>query len=311
MSKLAQIRSIVAEAKDMVEEVEREVVESVGEYNAALAEFESLKDSVSLSELKEIKDALASIKNLPSQSTLDVIECEESLTHIDPPSPFEVKEPTSGTFAAKFWGFIVTILVFGGLGAVGAYFKNLNFDPTMIDMKFVEEAFGFYSDLITGSSGSAAALGIAAAALVSIISGYIVYWVMVNAAASSNLAKAQALFEEAKEYVKRQREFLERVNGWKGFLQKIIGTVKSAKVFSDELSAKVERIKFFEGDDFTNYQKSSKKDIEDLIKLNEELIAFAKIELCKEGEDIAQEVKSFFEQLERSVEDLKQRVYKE
>ncbi len=309
MSKLAQIRSIIAEAKDMLEEVEREVVESVGEYNATLAEFNTLKDSISLSELEEMKDALASIKNLPSQSAPSTMECEERLTHIDPPASFELKEPKSGTFAAKFWGFIVAVLVFVGLGAVGAYFKNLNFDPSLIDMKFVEDAFGFYSDLITGSSGSAAALGIAVAAFVSIITGYIVYWVMVNAAASSNLSKAQALFEEAKEYVNKQKEFLQRVKAWREFLQKVIDTVKSAKIFSDELSAKVTRIKFFEGDDFTKYKETSKEDVKDLLRLNEQLIVFTTMELCKEGDAISPEVENFFDELYQSVENIKKRVY--
>ncbi len=309
MSKIAQIRSIVSDAKEMVEEVEREVVESVEEYNLALAELESLKESISLSDLHEMQDALSSIQNLPQEPAKELAECEDKLISIDPPQPYEVKEPKSGTFAAKFWGFVVALLVFVGLGAIGAYFKKLNFDPSMIDMKFIEQAFGFYSDLITGSSGSAAALGIALGALVAIVIGYIVYWIMINAAASSNLSRAQALFEGAKEYVQRQREFLQHLKKWREFLQKAVKTLKGAKLFSDELSAKVERIKFFEGEDYQQYERNSQKDIADLMILNQMLKAFTQMELCKNEEEIDQEVRNFFNELEQTVENIKQRVY--
>ena len=309
MSKLAQIRSIVAEAKEMVEEVEREVVESVGEYNLTLTELESLKESISLSDLHEMQDALSSIQNLPQEPAKKLAECEDKLISIDPPQPYEVKEPKSGTFAAKFWGFMVALFTFMGLGILGAYFKKLNFDPSLIDMKFVEQAFSFYSDLLTGSSGSAAALGITAAGLVAVGIGYIVYWVMISAAASSNLSRAQALFEGAKEYVQQQREFLQHLKRWKEFLKKAVQTLKGAKLFSDELSAKVERIKFFEGNDYQKYRQNSQQDIADLIKLNHMLVAFVEMEICKKEDEIDQEVQKFFNELEKMVERIKQRVY--
>ncbi|SMC08666.1 hypothetical protein [Nitratiruptor tergarcus] len=312
MSKLQQIQSITQEARELVEEFEKELNENIQEFNATLAEFKSLKDAIALSHLEEMKEALSEIKNIPQIASTPIIECEDKeriVKEIEPLEPFEIKEPRSGTFGAKFWGVLTALIVFFGFGAVGAYFKKLNFDPNMIDLKFFEQAYGFYSDLFTGTSGAAPALGIAFSVLVAFIFGYLVYYLKMHAAASSNLERAKALFESAKEYVKQQQPLLAKVRNLKESLKKAIFAIKGSKLFADEMSAKVERIKFFEGDDFNNYVQNSKRDIEDLLILNDKLIAVVHTEIFAEDEDLAREVKQFFDEIKEVVEKIKGRVY--
>ncbi len=312
MSKLAQIRSITDEARELVEEFERELHESIEEFNATLAQFRSLRDSIALGELEEMREALQEIENLPQIAMTPAISCEDEeklIKEIEQPRPFEIKEPKSGSFAAKFWGVVTAVVIFLAFGAVGAYFKKLNFDPAMIDMQFFEQAYGFYSELLTGTSGAAPALGIALSAIVAIAFGYLVYFIKINAAAKSNLERAKALFEAAKEYIKEQQPFLQKVRNLQDSLKKAIYALKGSKVFADEMSAKVERIKFFEGNDFNAYVPNSKKDIEDLLTLNDKLIAVVKMDVFVEGEDLAPEVKRFFEEVAQNVESVKARVY--
>ncbi|MRI58899.1 MAG: hypothetical protein C6H99_05265 [Epsilonproteobacteria bacterium] len=312
MGKLAKIRSLTEEAKNLVEEFQRDLNEAIEEYNAALKEFEVVKESVELSTLKEIDEALEGMEHLPQIPLKPVIECEDEgaiLREIEPEEPYEVEEPRSGTFAAKFWGFVVAVLLFLGFGAVGAYLKNLNLDLSMIDMKFIEQAYGFYSDLITGTSGSAPALGIVLAAAVSILVGYLVYLAFVGKAASMNLQRAEAIFEAAKSYVEQKEPFLHKVKTLKEFFQKALATLKSARIFGDEYEARAKRIRFFEGDDFEALSSPSKTDIIDLCYLKNDLEVIVASKPYEQNDMVAPEVVALFDDVDRDVAKIKQRIY--
>ncbi len=307
MSKLSQIKNIVQEAKELVEDVQSRLSEKIEEYNIAVTEYNDLKEAIAIGELGRIQKSLESLQNLPESLEVVAIECQEKVQTLEPQKPLEIEEPRSGTFGAKFWGFIVAVIIFLGFGAVGAYFKKLNFD--VIDMKFFEQAFGFYSDIITGTSGSAPVLGITIAGAIAIVVGYIVYLVLINKAAASNLERAQEIFEEAKNYAHDKEILMQQLQKIKEFLDSAIEELKAAKVFATEFSAKLERIKFFEGIDFENFAQPSKEDVQLLLGLKNALDTIVQSELCKEDEDISDEVKVLFENLGNEIEKLKRRVY--
>jgi len=252
------------------------------------------------------------MENLPQVPLKPVIECEDEnaiLRELEPEEPYEVDEPRSGTFAAKFWGFVVALLVFLGFGAVGAYLKNLNLDPSMIDMKFIEQAYGFYSDLITGTSDSAAALGIVLTAAISILIGYLVYLALVSKAASSNLQRAEAIFEAAKSYVQEKEPFMHKVKALREFFQKALQTLKGARVFGDEFEARAKRIRFFEGNDYEALSAPSKEDIKDLCVLKNDLEVIVAIKPCEKDGTVAVEIVELFEDVDKDVSQIRRRIY--
>ena len=307
MSKLSQIKNIVQEARELVEDIQSRLSEKVEEYNVAVTEYQDIKEAIALGELKRISSDIETLQNLPESLEVAAIECQDKVQTLEPQKPLEIEEPRSGTFGAKFWGFIVAVVIFLGFGAVGAYLKKLNFD--VIDMKFFEQAFGFYSDIITGTSGSAPVLGIAIAGVIAIVVGYIVYLILINKAAASNLERAQEIFEEAKNYAHDKEILMQQLQKIKEFLDSAIEELKAAKVFATEFDARVERIKFFEGEDFENFTQTSKEDVQLLLGLKNRLDTIVKSELCKEEEDISEEVKALFEDLGNEIEKLKRRVY--
>ncbi len=312
MGKLAEIKRLTEESRNLVEEFQRDLNEAIEEYNSVLREFEVIKESIELSTLKEIEEALDGMEHLPQISLKPVVECEDEealLRELEPEKPYEVEEPRAGTFGAKFWGFITAVVVFLGFGAFGAYMKRLNFDPALIDMKFFEQSYGFFSDLLTGTSDSAPALGVVLAGGISILLGYFVYLALLNRAASQNLQRAEAIFEAAKEYVKEKEPFMQKVKGFREFFKKALETIKGARIFGDEFEAKVKRIRFFEGDDYEALSSGSQEDVKILCLLRNDLEVVVAMKPFEKDGAVASEVVSLIEDIEKDVESAKKRVY--
>ncbi len=310
MGKLAQINNLVQEAQTIVHEFEQELSERIESYNQSLEEFRLLQENIESTTIPHIQESLKGIQNLPEVALEPLIEAEgEELEEIPPVEHFDVQMPTSGTFAAKFWGFLVGLILFLGFGIVGAVMKKMTIAPNMIDMKFFEQAYGFYSDLITGSSHSAPYVGIVLTAAVSIVVGYLVYLLVLNKAAGKNLQKAKEIYEEAKAYIESKRPMLEMVKTFKEFLDKAIYNTKGSKLFGEEFASRTKRIRFFEGDDFEQFVDLSKKDVTTAKELEGTLEAIARIRLVQRDGFIVEEIVSFFDQVGDEIEKIRQRVY--
>jgi len=311
MGKLAQTRKLIQEAKNLVQEFERELTKEIEEYNLALEEVQVQKEALQTS-LQNMETALEGIQNLPEVAIEPVVEVEgEELSHVTPPSPYTVQEPTIGSFAAKFWGVIATIFVFAALGLVGAVMQKLTIDPQMIDMKFIEQAFGFYGALIVGSSSQAAWVGIGAAALVSLIVGWIVYLIVLNSAAAKNLQLAQQIYEEAKEYIQSHEPLLQKIKNLKAFLQESLHKMRGLRILDDEFGARVHRARFFEGEDFEQYQPLSRDEVSTLLQLRGKTLALLQMRLVATQEGIVPEIREFFESVAEDIQKIKEWIYRQ
>ncbi len=311
MGKLAQTRKLIQEAKNLVQEFEQELTGEIEEYNLALEEVQVQKEALQTS-LQNMETALEGIQNLPEVAVEPVVEVEgEELQEITPPAPYTIEEPKVGSFAAKFWGFIATILVFAALGLVGAVMQKLTIAPQMIDMKFIEQAFGFYGALIVGNSPQATWVGIGAAALVSLIVGWIVYLIVLNSAAAKNLQLAQQIYEEAKEYIQSHEPLLQKVKNLKAFLQESVHKIKGVKILGDEFAARVHRARFFEGEDFKQYQLLSRDEVSTLLQLRGKTLALLQMRLVATQEGIVPEVQEFFESVAEDIQRIKEWIYRQ
>ena len=309
MGKLAQTRQLIQEAKNLVQEFEQELTHEIEKYNLALQELQVQKETLQTT-VENMDSALEGVEHLPEVAVEPVVEIEgEELQEITPPAPYTIEEPKIGSFAAKFWGFVTAILVFVGLGLVGAVMQKLTITPQMIDMKFVEQAFGFYGALIVGNTPQAAWIGIAAATLVSLIVGWIVYLIVLSSAAGKNLQLAQQIYEEAKAYIQSHEPLLQKVKNLKAFLQESVHKIKGIKILGDEFAMRVHRVRYFEGEDFEQYQPISKDETTTLLQLKGKAVALLQMRLVAIQEGIVQEVAQFFEGVGEDIEKIKEWIY--
>ena len=310
MGKLAQTRQLIQEAKNLVQEFEQELTHEIEKYNLALQELQVQKETLQTT-VENMDSALEGVEHLPEVAVEPVVEVEgEELQEITPPAPYTIEEPKIGSIAAKFWGFVTAILVFVGLGLVGAVMQKLTITPQMIDMKFVEQAFGFYGALIVGNTPQAAWIGIAAAALVSLIVGWIVYLIVLSSAAGKNLQLAQQIYEEAKAYIQSHEPLLQKVKNLKAFLQESVHKIKGIKILGDEFAMRVHRVRYFEGEDFEQYQPISKDETTTLLQLKGKAVALLQMRLVAIQEGIVQEVAQFFEGVGEDIEKIKEWIYR-
>ncbi len=310
---MEEIRRLVDEAKNMVEEFQRDLNEAIEEYNQSVREFDVLKESISFSTMREIDEALNGVSNLPNIVARPLVKSDNTeslLQQIDPVEPYELEEPNAGTFAAKFWGFLTALLTFLGFGVGGAYIKGLEIDPSKIDMNWFNKAYSFYSELITGTpNDSAPAFGLVLTGGISLLLGYLVYWLITNRAATQNLQQAQAIYEAAKEYIQQKQSLLERVLTFKQFFNKAIQTVRKIRVFGDEFQARAKRIRFFEGNDFSKMVPTSQQDIKDLLQIKNDLEVAMEVKPYEKDGKVAPEVARLFDEVSGDVEKVKKRVY--
>ncbi len=310
MGKLAQTRKLIQEAKSLVQEFEQELTHEIEAYNLALEEVQVEKEVLEAT-MQNMDGALEGIQNLPELPLEPVVEVEgEELSKIAPPPPYSVEEPKVGSFAAKFWGFVTALLVFVGLGIGGAVMQKLTIAPDMIDLHFIEQAFGFYGKLIVGSSPQAPWIGISVAGLMALIIGLIVYLIVLNSTAAKNLRLARQIYDEVKEYIQKHEPLLQKVKNLKTFLQQSVRKIKGVKVLGDEFGARVQRVRYFEGDDFEQYQPLSKEETMKLLELKAKAAALVQMRLVATQEGIAKEVEEFFEEVEKEIEKIKEWIYR-
>ncbi len=312
MSKLAQIRSIIQEARELIEEFRTDAVAAIEEYNANLASLTTLQESIALTDVPRIKENLNSFTGLSEQTLTPIIECEDSeslLAPADPLEPFEVEEPRRGAIAAKLWGVVAALAFFVILGIVGAVLQHLAIDPAQINAKQLLQSYALYKQFLPGMNASPY-IGVALAALVSILFGILVSWALLHKAATSNLAQAKALFEAAKEYVEANRPRIEHLKNLAAFLAEAKRNLEGLKVLGEEYEARAKRIRFFEGNDAAAITESSRKELARLQKLFDKLDALAQLQLCKSDEDVAQAVRELFEEAGKLVEETKKEIYR-
>jgi len=309
MGKLAKIKELIQEAKELSREFQTELNEAIEGYNLKVDELAILKEDIAVTTLTQAKEVLGKIQNLPQSVTEPLIDVEdaEPLKALPLEEPLKIEEPKTGTFAAKFWGFIVFVLFFGAFGAVGAYMKHLNF--ANLDINSILEAFGFYSDLLTQSQGAAPVLGIVAAAVISFVVAFIVYKILINKAASVNLEKAEEILESVKSYVEDKKLLLEQVKSQKAFLEEFIITLKGAKIFDDEFVARTKRILFFEGEDYNIFSENSKKEVMILNELTNRLAVTVEQPLYIENGLLLRDVEEKISEFTNYVEKIKKVVY--
>ena len=312
MNKLAHIRSIVQEARELIEEFRTDAVAAIEEYNANLASLTTLQESIALTDVPRIKENLNSFTGLSEQMFTPIIECEDPdnlLVSADALESFEVVEPRRGAIAAKLWGVLAAIVLFVLLGIVGAILQHLMLDPSQMDAKQLLQSYAFYKQFLPGMNASPY-IGVAMAALVSILFGILVSWVLLHKAAAANLAQAKALFDAAKEYVETNRPRVEHLKTLAAFLAEAKKNLEGLKILGEEYEARAKRIRFFEGNDAAALSERSRKELARLQKLFDKLDALSQVQLCKSDEDVAQAVRELFEEAGKLVEETKEEIYR-
>ncbi len=309
MGKLSQIRELTKEAKELAHTFQTELNEAIEECNLRIEELDLLKEAIETTTFPQSDEIFEKMANAPEVTSEPVVEVEDGATlqKFTPQEPLEIKEPKTGTFAAKFWGVVVALVLFGLFGVIGAFMEHASL--SQLDMQSFLNAFGFYSDLLTGSKGAAPALGIGLAGIISLLIGYGVYRALLVKAAASNLQKAQEILESVKSYIEKKTPYMENIKQISSFLKNFVHSLEGGKVLSEEFIARAKRIMFFEGEDFTQLQPSSKKDIEMLQALLRELKLAIKQPLYMKEEKIVPEVAQIAQDVEKSVQEAKGYVY--
>jgi hypothetical protein len=314
MSKVTQIQRITGEAKMLVDEVYRDLVEATNSYNLLLEEFEATQQSVTLSSLNELQESLDGMKHLPPVPSEPQIAQEdfEPLKPLEVPNPPEVNEPKIGLFKAKFWGFMTFLAVVVGFAVGGAVMRHIDLGSITPEnwRQNLEEAFGFFSSLITRTPDSGAAIGIVAALGVGALLGYLVYWMLANTAAAKNLSKAKEIFARAKEWSEEQRAFIEKLKKMGEFLQEGIYALQAERYFGDEFGARVKRARFFEGDDYEAMSPVAKDEVATAQRLQAALRRMTDLKLYATSDyEVAPDVKAVFKEARKEVDGIKKRIY--
>lgn len=310
MSKIAKIKEIIKEAQELVDEVSRDVNEKVENYNLALEEFRVAKESIKLSAIDELQEAIEGIQNLPeAEFEPEIVEEEmEPLHELEPPKIYEVQEPKTGVFKAKFWGFVTFLVVLAAFVLTGAFMRHI--DPLSFFgsqwRQSLEESFGFFSALITQSGDAGAAIGMVVSLAAAFGLGYLVYYLLLSQAATKNLARAQEVFEEAKHWSKEQRSFIEKLKNIVQFLQDANYTAKGLKLFGEEFGARVKRARFFEGEDFSTMSQHAKDEVQRAQQLHAKLSQLAALELYAKDYELALSVKEAIASAKSLLETLKE-----
>ncbi|GEM_PF-3282373 len=313
MGRVGEIKKIISQAKELVEECKKDLVEKVEEYNISLDEFQRQKEIIKTSTIDDVEEVLDEIDNLP-ENPYQVEVVEEDMERLEPveiPEVYEVEEPISGFFKAKFFGFIAFLLSLLAFLTVALVMKR--YDLTALNLqnwqKYIEDGFNFYSSLLLQTSDTSPIVGGIVITALSFAVGYLVYFIVVHSAASKNLQRAREIFEEAKEWVERQKEFIERLKERISFLKDTNHTLEGLRIFGEEFASRGKRDIFFEGRDFEGFSQIAKDEILSLQKLDLELNTAAKLELYVEGDDIASVVKSRIDEMKELINSLKAKIY--
>jgi hypothetical protein len=312
MGKIAQIKSIIDEAKEIVQECKKDLVESVEEYNLKLDEFNREKEIIKSSTIANVEDVLSKIENLPENPyEPEVIDEDlEKLSKASIGDIYEVDEPKSGFFKGKFYGFIAFLLSLVAFLAIGLYMKKYNLASIDFNQwqKYIEDGFGFYGSFILQDSNMQI-VGLALAIAVSFFIGYVVYLIVVLSAASTNLERAKEIFEEAKRWVEEKREFIEELKERISFLSLTNFNLKALRVFADEFESRVKRDMLFEKNDFNSYSKIAKEESITLLEIDGKLQRVVDFEIGLKDNKIANSVKAQVEELKDFVDNLKGKIY--
>ncbi|BAF70954.1 hypothetical protein [Nitratiruptor sp. SB155-2] len=308
MSKSTKIKELIQKSKEVAQEIQQNFNEAVEEYRLAKEKFELLLQELEVGVLERAKKAVKSINGIPKQLSEDKESQKPQLPDFEFESEYTIVEPKKGNAGAVIWGIVTSIVIFVGFGLGGAILKGLNLSPDLLGRTFFEEAYSFYSSLIVGSSHAAPALGIAVSAAISILIGYVVYLLLKQKAVSQNLKKAQLIYDSAMAYTQNKQEEIEKISALMQFLKEASFHCEGAKWFLEEYTAKTNRIRFFEGNDFTSFCDISKEDVNTLLELMEKVDTTIHRNII-DHEDILPEARKRYEDLGNYVLSIKERIY--
>ncbi len=306
MTKPAQIKKLIKDAKELIQTVTEQYNGMVEHYMLKKEEFEAVLNGIANATLPRAKEALQNISNLPSVEVGNVEIRGESLPEFHISEPMAIVEPTKGRVGAVFWSIMCGLLILVGFVGVGAIFAHLSFEQ-ILSRTFFEEAFSFYSSLIIGESHAAPALGVVVVLAVSGGIGALCYLILNYKAQSQNLKKAQIIYDSAKMYVQQKEEQIKQMQEILSFLQNAIFNLQGAKLFTEEFTAALFRIHFFEGDDFEAFAQKSKETTQHLMRLIQ-ILELAHKEIFSQ-DDIAVEAKAFYEEMGKEVLKIKEEIY--
>ncbi|BCD68923.1 hypothetical protein [Nitratiruptor sp. YY09-18] len=312
MGKLAQIKELIDEAKSIVEETTADVSEAVASYNTKLEEIKVLQESLASHTLSQIESSLSNLQNAP-ELLYEPEVIEESMEILEPlqaPEPFEIQEPRAGLLQAKFWGFVTFLLTLVVLLGIGIFMRHISFAALQSNLEnTLSQSASFFSSLLVQSPHAGPAFGTVLILIVSLALGYGVYWILASKAARYNIAQAQNILEQAREWSHERREFLQKIQEVTKFLNDVLFALQGVKLFGEEFSARVKRARFFDGSDFTTLPTVAQGEVSTLQNIAAKAQNLAKLQLYAQDFIIAQSVRSAIDDAKALINSIKVKIY--
>lgn len=267
-------KELVASSKQMLEDVENEILQSDAHACESIEKYIRLREEVLEQSLKRFDEAYLNIQN-PNFKGADLTQLDDTMEDIKmrlqeklpPIEPLDIPEINTAFSSSLFLGLfsalgILAVLLFIGAQATGIAL-NLNALPTQ---EQYESLLQFYGNLLLPNRGNIQE-GLIFILLLPLSVGLILALSRYYKRSRYNLNHAQAIFQAASAQHLEKSAQNKKIMTLCQYTQKLDETLGTLQVYLDEYIATMRRILRTEGEDFSQYALSSRKKIETAVLL--------------------------------------------
>jgi hypothetical protein len=338
LSKSDAVVALVNKAKELVEDADNKLNESLTTLKNDLQEYEEsktqLKETVievnselkqqidyqqeHLEELEAQEDGTQFGDELEALQTVeDSIEVlkEEDFVEAQPykvpssSSHMYVQEPSSG----KFGGFIMGLIGGGATLAGMAYFAStklgIKLDPTKApSMETCKPIFDFYAKLVN-QNNTEVGMGLMGGTALLVL--WLIYTIKKSSKSSKNIEFAKEQLKQAEAYALQKVEDITSIDKLDSHIKEATETFKLYDIILKEQKAKLNRIMYIESDKIASgdLHEKSLQEIDDTRSLIESFKSYIVTPLVNESEKLSDDIVNALSNMKSALDKLLSRLY--
>lgn len=297
-------RVLVAEAKEVVAETERQMQECRLLLSSDLEGFEEAKRAL---QDQALLHSEALLKNFHSEAE------KRAVTEVVFEPEEEIEAPViQEVYSGRFSGFLVAL--FAGmvtlLGFIywAAHEKEITLSiESMPDVSLLTTLVAWYGNPLQGSENFTFGMILVVVSVTVVMA--LVYWVRVKIKANMNLQFAMVQLDEARFYSRERGDCRSTMEQVDAHIKEVIETLKMYRIFLSEQNAKLERIAYIEGNEsFQALHPKSKVEIDDTRSMVESVCLLLHTPMSEEGK-LSMQSKLVLQKAQKRAEELIERLY--
>lgn len=262
-------KELVASSRQMLEEVENEIVKTDTQACESIEKYVSLREEVLNQSLKRFDDTYISIQN-PNFKGADLTQIDDTMEDIKmrlqeklpPIQPLDIPEIKTAFGSSLFLGLFGALGILAVILFIGAQATGIAVDPNALPtQEQFESLLQFYGNLLLPNRGGVQE-GLIFVLALPLIGGLLLALSRYYKRSRYNLNHAQAIFQEASAQHLEKSAQNKKIMTLCQYTQKLDETLSTLQVYLDEYIATMRRILHTEGVDFSQYAINSRKKIE-------------------------------------------------